>query len=232
MSDIASRYPHFAVVPGLLDDEAAQATEDVLTYQRSRGLTADIMEIGVGRGKYFILLAKGLADEEIIVGIDVFESLPPDQDVTPSSRDDCILALKRWLPELWGTDRLIILEDDSRNVAKSDYATTIHGTFRFISVDGGHDEVTVYSDLQLAHHLLIKGGLVALDDGHDEVPSQDGELKLGWRMYAHWAEVHQREPRLRVVAKVANKLLLCNDGVWAGDYRRLIADRAHKDDPP
>jgi hypothetical protein len=223
MPTIRERYPHLETTVGWLEDEAAEATEDLLTYQRSRGLVGDILEIGVYLGRYFILLAKNLTPDETIVGVDIFESMPPHATVATCSRDDCIINLKRHLPEMWPSDRLVILEEDSRALATSDYATTIHGTFRFISIDGGHDEVTAYSDLRLAHDLLLKGGLVALDDWNrpDDWPG----VMLGWEMYDHWATKRQREPRLRIVQVIPNKLLLCNDPVWAGDYRVLLYDR-------
>lgn len=226
MPTIHDRYPHLGTTEGWLYDETAQATEDLLTYQRSRSLVGDILEIGVFLGRYFIILAKNLAPEESIIGVDIFDSTPPR---IPGSahidRDKCILNLKRYLPELWGTGQLVILEEDSRDFAHSDYASTVAGTFRFISIDGSHDDVTVYSDLRLAHNLLLKGGLVALDDWNDEQPPQWPGVKTGWEMYDHWATERQREPRLRIVAELPNKLLLCNDGVWASDYRQLLADR-------
>jgi SAM-dependent methyltransferase len=228
MPTIQDRYPHLLTTDGWLYDETAQATEDLLTYQRSRGLTGDILEIGVYLGRYFILLAKQLMPEETIIGVDIFHSAEPRIPGSANiDRDACIINLKRYLPELWPSDRLVILEEDSRDLATSDYAATVHGTFRFISIDGSHDEVTVYSDLRLAHDLLLKGGLVALDDWNDEQPPQWPGVKLGWAMYDEWATQRQREPRLRIVGEVPNKLILCNDGVWAGDYRLLLKDRGH-----
>ena len=49
----------------------------------------------------------------------------------------------------------------------SDYSTVLEGTFRFVSVDGSHDADTVLSDLHLAERMLVKGGVVALDDWND-----------------------------------------------------------------
>jgi predicted O-methyltransferase YrrM len=221
---LQDRYPHLATTFGWIDDDVAQATEDLLTYQRSRGLTGDILEIGVYLGRYFILLAKNLTPEETIVGVDIFHSAEPRIPGSANiDRDACIINLKRYLPEMWPSDRLVILEEDSRDLALSDYVKTIHGTFRFISIDGSHDEVTVYSDLRLAHDLLLKGGLVALDDWNDN--GDHPGVKLGWAMYDEWATKRAREPRLRVVEVIPNKLLLCNDPVWRSDYAMILADR-------
>jgi SAM-dependent methyltransferase len=224
---IQERYPHLLTTEGWLYDEAAERTVDLLTYQSARNLTGDILEIGIYEGRYFILLAKCLGPDETILGVDIFKSrearIPGSAQI---ERDDAILNLKRYLPEIWATERLVILEEDSLDFAQSDYARTIHGTFRFISIDGSHDEVAVYSDLRLSHNLLLKGGLVALDDWNHDEPQQWPGVKTGWEMYDHWATERKREPRLRVVAEIPNKLILCNDGVWASDYRQVLKDRA------
>lgn len=221
----AERYPHLLSTEGWLEDGAAQAAEDLLAYQRSRGLTGDIMEIGVYLGRFFIVLAKNLAPDEAILGLDIFESKAPTiPGSANTSRDACVLNLKKWLPELWGTGRLVILEEDSTDFALSDYANTQEGLYRFISIDGSHDTETVLSDLHLAHKLLIKGGIVALDDWNDY--NQWPGVKEGWGQYDVEMTARKKEPRLRVVAEVPNKLILTNDPSWAGDYRMLLKDRA------
>lgn len=221
---IRERYPHLTDVEGWLTDEDVRFTDDLLTYQRSRGFTGDVLEIGIYHGRYFIVLAKNLAPDETILGIDIFHSKPPTITGSANSdRDSCILSLKKYLPDIWGTGRLVVLEEDSIDFAASDYVKTIEGTFRFISIDGGHDADTVFSDLLLAERLLMRGGLITLDDYH--ATSDWVGVIEGWENYCSWAEEQKKEPRLREVAQLDKKLLLGNDEAWTSDYRKILVDR-------
>ena len=106
----------------------------------------------------------------------------------------------------------------------------LEGTFRFVSVDGSHDADTVLSDLHLAERMLVKGGVVALDDWNDT--GQWPGVKEGWDRYYTWAEERRREPRLRAVWMMENKLILCNDPTWTSDYRQILLDTHVTIEPP
>jgi hypothetical protein len=210
---------HLGKVEGWLDHRAARGTDYLMRYQTARDLLGDALEIGVYRGAYFLVLAWALAPTERAVALDIFEEGDP---VLPSAQGELepfMDTLRQWGPPWPST----VIQADSTTLKASDVLlamqTTTPRPFRWISVDGSHDEHSCHSDLVLAQSLLMDGGVVALDDwraeGNDQWPGViDGEL--AYQMDAERPLVH--------VGTLPNKLLLTTSEAWAEEYRRVLRD--------
>ena len=119
------------------------------------------------------------------------------------------------------------MESDSTTLFPEDVCAAIGQPvghlFRFISIDGGHDEATVLSDLILAEDLLATGGIIALDDwaphGNKQWPEvADAEVKFQVL----------NEDRLFHIGAIPNKLLLTNSSLWVMEYQKVLRDIARE----
>ncbi|MBJ7339068.1 class I SAM-dependent methyltransferase [Mycolicibacterium sp.] len=129
--------------------------------QRSRGVDGGIAEIGVHHGRLFIalhLLQRGLGKS---VAIDLFG----DQDLNIDGSGHGDLGKFTDNVALWSTmDGLVLHQGDSTKLTPEVLRDKADGPIRFFSVDGGHTEEIVYSDMRLAEATLADGGIVIADD--------------------------------------------------------------------
>jgi len=223
----AREMPHLAEIDGWLEAPTARITTYLMTYQTSRHLIGDVMEIGVYEGKYFFVLCHALRmyGGERAVAIDIFQSQRPLIESAWGVREVFEKNLKKYAPQC----EVIVMESSSRDLSpemiRGRMMTSEAQPFRFISIDGGHDEETVVNDLRLAEALLMPGGIVALDDwrpgGHPTWPGViAGEVayQIGGGTLVH-------------IGSIPNKLLLTTSGHWAESYQQVLRDYTAPDDP-
>lgn len=132
-------------------------------FQRARGETGSIFEIGVHHGRLFILLALLRDEGEIALAVDIFENQHLNIDFSGSGNrelfwsniDRCvgsrtdIVALSLDSLTL-SSDEILIASDNHR--------------IRLFSVDGGHTTRHLLNDVRLAEQVLSPNGIVVVDD--------------------------------------------------------------------
>lgn len=210
---------HLGRVEGWLEHGAARGTDFLMRYQTARDLFGDVLEIGVYRGAYFLVLAWALAPHERAVAIDIFEEGEPVIPSAQGALEPFMDALRQWGPPVPHT----VIQADSTTLKVSDVLLAMQTTglqpFRWISIDGSHDAASCCSDLKLAQALLMDGGVVALDDWRAEGnPTWPGVID---------GEILYQAETLRPLVHVGtlpNKLLLTTSEAWAREYRQVLRD--------
>jgi hypothetical protein len=129
--------------------------------QRGAGVRGGIAEIGVHHGQLFIGLLL-LNDAGVpAVAIDVFDD--QDLNVDESGRGDRArfeANVRRWADSA----SVVVHQADSTTLSGDDVRTLARGPVRLFSVDGGHTEEIVLSDMRTAEAALADGGIVIADD--------------------------------------------------------------------
>jgi hypothetical protein len=133
--------------------------------QRSHDISGAVAEVGVHHGKLFNALNLLQVGDEKSVAIDVFG----DQhlNVDNSGRGDLRIFernLTRWSP----ADRVRLHRGDSTKLSSETLLEIAEARIRLFSVDGGHAEECVVSDMHLAEATLAPGGVVVADDVFNE----------------------------------------------------------------
>lgn len=191
-----------------MDDTTARVTDWLLQAQRDRGVTGNVMEIGIHHGRYFLVLANGLGENEAAVAIDVFD----DQHLNRSQSGH-----GNWTTFVWNVARFAPLARVELVQANStdlgDEFVAANRGMRFVSIDGGHDRATTSSDLWLAERLVTAGAVIALDDIYR--PDWSG-------VTAGLAHYLANRGALHPFAFVPNKLLLTTTTEWAETYRAML----------
>ena len=201
-----------------------------MQFQRSRGLSGDLLEIGVYHGKYFVELCQELGDREMAVAIDIFESADPTiEGSAQGSREAFEEALKTYAPQT----TVYVMERDSADLEPVDIleasGSTDPAPFRFVSIDGSHDYAHVYHDLRLASALLVPGGIIALDDWSPTGNQQWPEVGAAEMDFLHDGK---RANPVFHIGVIPNKLLLTNTPAWVTEYQQVLRDwvKDHEDE--
>lgn len=165
-----SIYRHFGrrLVGGWLAPEVLEVLAVLNEAQAAKGVQGSVAEIGVHHGKLMIALDLLRNDGETSVAIDLFDE--QERNVDKSGKGD--LAVFRKNMTRWShVDSLAVHAGDSTKLATETLADLANGKIRLFSVDGGHDEPVVASDLNLAETVLVPGGVIIADDVfHQEWP--------------------------------------------------------------
>ena len=160
-------------------------------------------EIGVYYGAYFSVLAATAARNESLFACDTFAAVGDQRAAQPRNRFHA--TLRRVLGEGFDTSRLHVLEASSLTLGHVRPAPPSHvlPSFRLLSIDADHREVSVFSDLRWAAARLVSGGVIALNDA----------LHARWRgvgraTRAYFHLVDPRYLKLRPLLVTAKKLYL------------------------
>jgi methyltransferase family protein len=148
-------------VAGFLEPEVLSVLSTLDSAQRGRGMSGAVAEIGVHRGQLFIGLQLLQRVGERSVAVDVFGD--QELNVDKSGNGDIDKFLRN--VQVWSSpDGLVIHQGDSTRLHGSDLRDLAGANIRLFSVDGGHTEQIVMSDMKLAEETLADGGIVIADD--------------------------------------------------------------------
>jgi len=156
---------------GWLNQASVDNLIRVLDQQQKENIVGDILEIGVFRGKFAVLLAAALRPTEDLYLVDLFAPLPPGQDTGSINNER---DLRHWAQHpAYSEDQLLskfktVLDSSTmehiRLVKCDSIAMPLTGSFRVIHVDGNHAFKTVLHDLLFSFAHVVVGGTVIVDD--------------------------------------------------------------------
>jgi len=155
---------HYATVGvndihGMLQSGSLAIIWSLIELQDHWDVRGPVAEIGVFRGKTFLLLCHGLRNDEIGIGVDVFG------DPMGSHTDDLDIFHANMAKYGFGRDRYRLEVGDSLSMSPADMAGLCGGNdVRLFSVDGDHGKDAVLSDLALAAGVLAPDGVIIADD--------------------------------------------------------------------
>lgn len=151
----------YRFVTGFLEPGNLPVLEILDAAQRARQVTGAVAEIGVHHGRLFIplhLLQRGTGTS---VAIDLFGDQALNIDKSGNGNLDKFTENV----ELWSSmDGVVLHQGDSTQLTPEVLLAKAGGPIRFFSVDGGHTEEIVFSDMKLAEATLAPGGIVIADD--------------------------------------------------------------------
>jgi hypothetical protein len=148
-------------VPGWLQPEVLDIVRTLDSVQGENNVSGAVAEIGVHHGKFFIGLRLLLRANERALAIDVFGDQHLNLDSSGHGDFDKFHAnLSRWA----STDGLVVHQGDSTELDGTTVRKLARSDVRLFSVDGGHTEEVVLSDMYLAESALADGGIVMADD--------------------------------------------------------------------
>ena len=125
------------------------------------GVEGAVAEIGVHHGKLFIALQLLAPPGTPAVAIDVFDD--QNLNVDRSGRGDLHrfeANVRRWGD--WGS--VVVVQADSAHLTGAEVRGFAGRPIRWFSVDGGHTEEIVRTDMRTAEGALAAGGIVIADD--------------------------------------------------------------------
>ena len=146
--------------------ENATLVRAVHDVQRAAGIRGAVGEIGVHHGRFLILLHLLLQEGERSFAIDLFDR--QEENIDRSGKGD----MQRFRENLKACtddpERCVIIAENSLRIQPERIISEV-GKVRLLSVDGGHYEEAVASDLRLAQACLVGGGVAIVDDffNHD-----------------------------------------------------------------
>ena len=147
-------------VEGWLDPYSARFIAAIGELQAREGVAGSVGEIGVHRGRLFILLKLLARPGERACAIDLFEN--QDLNVDHSGNGDEALLLANLRRHADDKD-IAIIKRSSVEVDPADILTQT-GRARLFSIDGGHTAECARNDLALAERVLVDYGVAILDD--------------------------------------------------------------------
>lgn len=152
-------------VTGFMEPEILSVLDMLNAAQRTKQVSGAIAEIGVHHGKLFIGLRLLQPPGARSVAVDFFD----DQtlNVDGSGRGDYEKFQNN--VKLWASmDDVAVHQGDSTKLEPATLRELTGGDIRLFSVDGGHTDEIVYSDMKLAEATLADGGIVIADDVFNE----------------------------------------------------------------
>lgn len=154
----ADAYERIRQIPGWAGYDDLVAYTLILRTQTAAGLRGDILEIGSYLGRSAAMLVSQLVANERAVLCDAFDLVPAEGTYPTLPTPEVLRShLAMVVPDA-PLDRVDIIKALSREL---DFCGR---QFRFIHVDGAHDYKTALADLHMAEHLLLPGGIIAVDD--------------------------------------------------------------------
>jgi Methyltransferase domain len=211
---------HHSRVDGWLDSFSANFIAGIAKTQEEAGFEGGLAEIGVHRGRLFILLKLLARPSERALAIDIFGD--QHHNVDKSGNGDLYILranLRKWA----GSDDIEIIQNSSLEVRPADIVAR-SGRCRLFSIDGGHTAACTLNDLRLADASLADNGVVILDDYFN--PSWP-DVSTGTAQY-----LQDPAARLRPFAISPNKLYLASvesHDFYSANLRRVHADFFEKE---
>jgi hypothetical protein len=155
------RWTGHRAVAGWLAPEVLDILAVLDSVQRSTDISGAVAEIGVHHGRLFIGLNLLQHDAGLSVAIDVFGE--QDLNIDQSGKGDLAIFqknVKRWS----SSESVVVHQGDSTQLQVDVLRDLARGDIRLFSVDGGHTDSIVFSDMNLAEATIAPGGIVIADD--------------------------------------------------------------------
>jgi hypothetical protein len=210
-------------VPGWFGEVDCAVFGFALDWQARHGITGDLLEIGVYRGKSAVLLGWHVQPGERLVVCDPFGAAVGHVD-NQAENDRAYPGLHRTLFEQQYLEFHAALPVVAPVASDQLRDAVLVRPTRFVHVDGSHLFDQVVRDLQIAAEILVLGGVVVCDDFR-------GEHTPGVALAA-WQSV--LAGRFRVLCLTAQKLYLTAGVVeslpddlesWADAHPALAVER-------
>lgn len=197
------------LVGGWLAPEVLEVLAVLNDAQAAKGVEGSVAEIGVHHGKLMIALDLLRNEGETSVAIDLFDD--QERNVDKSGKGD-LAAFRKNMARWSHMDALAVHAGDSTRLGTETLVGLANGKIRLFSVDGGHDEPVVASDLHLAETVLVPGGVIIADDVfHQEWPG----VMTGLIRYLH------EDPKVAPFAIGFNKVFLTTPE-FVEHYQRAV----------
>jgi hypothetical protein len=202
-------------VAGWLDELAIHCVIEVDDCQKERGVRGAMCEIGVHRGRLFILLHLLSRLDERSVGFDLFESMGElAESYGAFNRDELHNNLQQNGCEL---RRIALIAINSMILSAETILQHTSVPVRIFSIDGGHEADVALNDLRLASTVLAPSGVVLVDDVFNERWCGVAEATARFML--------EQPNRLFPFLITGNKLFLSNSSQAAGEYRVRIENK-------
>jgi hypothetical protein len=151
-------------VNGWLYQEDVLLFQEINAFQGLDNIHGDLLEIGVYHGKTAILMGYFTRNGERLVVCDLFQATAQNRenqtektswypDLTREVFEANYLRFHRELPSIVACPSTKVIQ-----------AGRLIKSFRFIHIDGSHVFSVVRQDMRTAKRLLLKKGIVAIDD--------------------------------------------------------------------
>jgi hypothetical protein len=139
---------HFSEVDGWFQTPAIAIWDTLLSYQQEHGISGNLLEIGVWKGKSAALAALHCQGDDACVFVD---AMPLDE-------------AKARISQVTPGISYHYLQEQSQSLARHPFVSQGTPAFRWIHVDGEHSGQSVTNDLEIADHLLSDRGIAVFDD--------------------------------------------------------------------
>jgi len=148
------------LLPGWFTLDDFQYFYTLLKMQTFMDIQGDILEIGCFHGRSSAVLASCLEKNERLTLVDAFDLMTFENYQNPPTVEKFSSNFQKIMKNL-DFSKIKIIKTLSKNLVLEKKEN-----FRFIHIDGAHDEETVLHDLKLVHPTLKVKGLLVLDDYH------------------------------------------------------------------
>ncbi len=203
-------------VPGWLSTISARFIADLADIQHQAGMAGAVGEIGIYRGKLFLVLHLSCSAREKSFAIDVFT----DQHLNPDGSGSGVGDKSLFLANVarWGGDvsDIVVMQRSSMDVRPQQILDAV-GACRLVSIDGGHTAECTLNDLTLVEGILQERGMVVIDDCFNE---DWPDVSIGVAKY-----MFDPATRLRPFAISPGKLYLARSDDHAF-YRQATKERS------
>jgi hypothetical protein len=150
-------------IPGFFTVDDCAHFSLILSTQSSLGFRGDVLEIGSYYGRSTAVIAAAMQTDEVLVVCDLFELEGSDVDYSLTgkagpSAEGVRENIARVRPASSGP------RVEIHRCFSSDIPVEPGPRFRFVHVDGGHDEEIALADLRFCADRLLPGGVISVDD--------------------------------------------------------------------
>lgn len=197
-------------VRGYLDSFNVRVVDLLLRYQLRQGVTGSLGEIGVHHGQLFLVALLNSRVDERTFAVDVFDR--QDLNIDGSGLGDETVFRANITRHAGDIDVVDVFARSSLDLSAAELKHQC-GPARFVSIDGGHTEDCTLNDLRLADAIVVRRGLVIIDDCFNQ--SWPG-VATGFARYALG-----ENRRLHPFLITPNKVFLSDSGS-AGGYLSVM----------
>ncbi|MFC5373960.1 class I SAM-dependent methyltransferase [Brevundimonas faecalis] len=148
-------------IDGWLSESAKAFSEALLSRQRLALCQTGSLELGVHRGKFLAVLARG-NDTGVVVGVDAMLDAE-GRDLSPEHAAEAVEHIRRNVATA-SLAPVHLITARTATVTPEDLLGISSNGFSFIHIDAGHEAEDVRTDIALADAVLSTGGVIAMDD--------------------------------------------------------------------